>query len=244
MSQLLVLSICLACHVWYIILSPASTGVALVLCVALLLLAAGLVHILTCCVIVVHSLCVWWILSSIVITSLTSLGKTELVGVTFFDLWNMCGLPCLRFLLLIVVGCVCDYAGSWNYQILLLVYEQVNCWNPFVQPRFICVKKLKKLTIFLFFFEENISCGYSLEVPHWSTSNEYPQNMFSLRSKKRYLYRNLDTLPGQVNWNFLLSSRKWDKLDKSACCFHILQLCLDTYTIIYWKGGIKHRHTL
>ena len=30
----------------------------------------------------------------------------------------------------------------------------------------------------------NICCGYSLEVPPWGTSNEYPQHMFLWRNKK------------------------------------------------------------
>ena len=37
---------------------------------------------------------------------------------------------------------------------------------------------------FFFFFHENICCGYSLEVPHWGTSNEYLQHMFSWKNKK------------------------------------------------------------
>ena len=41
----------------------------------------------------------------------------------------------------------------------------------------------RKLTFFLF-LEGNICCGYSLEVPHRGTSNEYPQHMFSLRKKE------------------------------------------------------------
>ena len=31
---------------------------------------------------------------------------------------------------------------------------------------------------------KNICCGYSLEVPPWGTSNEYPQNMVSWKCKK------------------------------------------------------------
>ena len=38
--------------------------------------------------------------------------------------------------------------------------------------------------MFFLFFLENICCGYSLEVPRWRTSNEYPQHMFSSRNKK------------------------------------------------------------
>ena len=35
------------------------------------------------------------------------------------------------------------------------------------------------------FLDKNISCGYSLEVPHQGTSNEYPQHMFLSRNKKQ-----------------------------------------------------------
>ena len=38
--------------------------------------------------------------------------------------------------------------------------------------------------IFLFLYE-NICCGYSLEVPHCGTSNEYPQHMFSKKGDKQ-----------------------------------------------------------
>ena len=38
--------------------------------------------------------------------------------------------------------------------------------------------------IFFLFLLKNICCGYSLEVPWWGASNEYPQHMFSWRNKK------------------------------------------------------------
>ena len=41
--------------------------------------------------------------------------------------------------------------------------------------------------VFLF-LDENICCGYSVEVPQRGASNEYPQHMFSSRNKK-----NIDT---------------------------------------------------
>ena len=34
------------------------------------------------------------------------------------------------------------------------------------------------------FLKENICCSYSLEVPQWGTSNEYPQHKFLWRNKK------------------------------------------------------------
>ena len=35
--------------------------------------------------------------------------------------------------------------------------------------------------LFFLFLHDNICCGNSLEVPHWGTSNESPQHMFSCR---------------------------------------------------------------
>ena len=36
----------------------------------------------------------------------------------------------------------------------------------------------------LFFFAENIDCGYMLEPPRRGSSNEYPQSMFWSKNKK------------------------------------------------------------
>ena len=41
-----------------------------------------------------------------------------------------------------------------------------------------------QINIFLF-LQENICYGYSLEVPQWGTSNEYPQHMFFWKSKEK-----------------------------------------------------------
>ena len=38
--------------------------------------------------------------------------------------------------------------------------------------------------ILFLFLHKNICCGYSLEVPHRGTSNEYPQHMYAWRNKK------------------------------------------------------------
>ena len=38
--------------------------------------------------------------------------------------------------------------------------------------------------IYCFLFHKENMLWYALEAPHWGTSNEYPQNMFSLRIKK------------------------------------------------------------
>ena len=37
---------------------------------------------------------------------------------------------------------------------------------------------------FFWFLHENVCCGYSLEVPHWGTSNNYPEHLSSWRNKK------------------------------------------------------------
>ena len=45
----------------------------------------------------------------------------------------------------------------------------------------------KKSDIF-HFSAQNIDCGYLLELPHWGSSNEYPQSMFLSRNKKNNVY--------------------------------------------------------
>ena len=35
---------------------------------------------------------------------------------------------------------------------------------------------------------QNIDCGYSLELPQWGSSNEYPQSMFLSRNKNNNVY--------------------------------------------------------
>ena len=46
----------------------------------------------------------------------------------------------------------------------------------------------KRYQYFLFLYE-NVCFVYSLEVPHWGTSNECPKHTFSWRNKKKHLPR-------------------------------------------------------
>ena len=66
---------------------------------------------------------------------------------------------------------------------LLIVQKQ----KPKKKKNKIFIHKDKKRyphNFYFLFLLENINCGYSLEVPQWGTSNEYPQFMFSQRNKK------------------------------------------------------------
>ena len=45
-----------------------------------------------------------------------------------------------------------------------------------------------KTLIFFLISVQNINCGYSLEPPRLSGSNEYPQSMFLSRNKKNNVY--------------------------------------------------------
>ena len=47
---------------------------------------------------------------------------------------------------------------------------------------------MKKLWYFFQISAQNIDCGYSLEPPRRSGSNEYPQSMFSSKNKKNSVY--------------------------------------------------------
>ena len=45
----------------------------------------------------------------------------------------------------------------------------------------------KKCYLFVI-FAQNKDCGYSLELPHWGSSNRYPQSMFYSRNKKNNIF--------------------------------------------------------
>ena len=56
---------------------------------------------------------------------------------------------------------------------------QLRMQKPSLSTQMLLIRHFfnQKVLIFLI-FNENIFCGYSLEGPHWGTSNEYPQHMF------------------------------------------------------------------
>ena len=68
-------------------------------------------------------------------------------------------------------------------------WTQVNSQNPLSQWELLA----QNIDIFFLFLEENIRCVYSLEVPRWGTSNEYPQHMFSSKNKQN-IYLKIWTL--------------------------------------------------
>ena len=47
--------------------------------------------------------------------------------------------------------------------------------------------QIKKSDIF-HISAQNIDCGYSLELPQWGSSNQYPQSIFLSRIKKKNVY--------------------------------------------------------
>ena len=81
---------------------------------------------------------------------------------------------------------VSAYVYSWNqiktctthYPNMSVQYtSNLNgCKNDNVQIKF--------LDFFLLLLKKT-DCGYSLELPHWGSSNEYPQSMFKGKNKKK-----------------------------------------------------------
>ena len=66
---------------------------------------------------------------------------------------------------------------TWAFYSLQAIQRGINhssSYGTFFNP---------KVLIFFLFVHKNICCGYSLEVPRWGASNEYPQHMFSWRHK-------------------------------------------------------------
>ena len=54
--------------------------------------------------------------------------------------------------------------------------------------------------IFFLFLNENVCCGYSLEVPWQCASNEYPQHIFLLRNKKDISSFRMKKVPYLLLW--------------------------------------------
>ena len=88
---------------------------------------------------------------------------------------------------------------------------------------------------------------YSLEAPHWGTSNEYPQHMFSWKNKKNIMWK--PSLTGALKLTVIFgifvshlyilqnTAALWSK--QSGCHGHIfLWICLEPHwsneTCTYW----------
>ena len=67
--------------------------------------------------------------------------------------------------------------------------------GKFLAPDKVLFCSYKNIDIFLF-LQENVCCGYSLDIPRWGTSNEYPQHTFLWKNKKNI---NLDTT---IIWSY------------------------------------------
>ena len=94
-----------------------------------------------------------------------------------------------------------------------------------LKPHFYTVK-LGFTGVYIFFLisAQNIDCGYSLEPPHWGSSNEYAQSMFWAEIWKisDFLSENFPFLVEKVSLYlnrcvFVMEVRKW----KSPLTWHI-----------------------
>ena len=72
-----------------------------------------------------------------------------------------------------------------------------------------------------FIIAQNINCGYSLELPHWSSSNK---NLLCFRAEIREIMFSIkhykSTHVHTCTCNFLLWSQKWNKLTTYSVCIH------------------------
>ena len=108
-----------------------------------------------------------------------------------------------------------------HVNLLLKISEHPDSW---IQTR--GIYNLSYRNTFLILYEnmlwvlqapQHIYCGYSLEVPQWGTSNEYPQYIFSWKNKKNiYMFglKNKSTLFGAMLDLTILYFKLWtDPLD-------------------------------
>ena len=68
-------------------------------------------------------------------------------------------------------------SGKGGLPKLLKWWSYIDVW-PFCGKVKFAAVCLQGYTIFFLFLLKTIDCGYSLEPPHWGSSNEYPQFMF------------------------------------------------------------------
>ena len=103
----------------------------------------------------------------------------------------------------------CQYRITWE----MLKHADLTEMEPIMKtclynfdplkPHFYIVK-LGFTGVYIIFLisAQNIDCGYSLELPRWGNSNEYPQSMFLSRNMK-----NISVLYLKIfsfwRWNFL-----------------------------------------
>ena len=90
------------------------------------------------------------------------------------------------------------------------------------------VKDTYLMIILGYFFYGNIYCGYSLEVPRWGTSNEYPQYMFLWKTGEIIPKLSPNTSPKQV---------LWDKDGKLSVYLGYLHYYISVF--LTWYGTVK-----
>ena len=78
--------------------------------------------------------------------------------------------------------------------------------------------------------DQNIDCGYSLELPCWGGSNKYPQSMFLSRNKKNNVY------PCKPQFYYIKVGFKVVKIIKA--CFRD-----DIQDLSHWAGGAPKSST-
>ena len=84
---------------------------------------------------------------------------------------------------------------------------------------------------------ENIVCGYSLELPQWGGSNEYPQSMFLSRNKKHYVY------PCKPQFYYIKWGLKGSKLYRYVFvmwAYMYLQIRMEYPKNIFFVSSWKH----
>ena len=103
------------------------------------------------------------------------------------------------------------WAVMWDYIVYDMCPKQrlvLACTSMQSDHCLIVLDKRDSLLIFWLFLHKNLCCGYSLEVPHWGTSNEYPQHRFSWKNKKTINTSWLVKVSYLVLWVFIAYLKK------------------------------------
>ena len=79
----------------------------------------------------------------------------------------------------------------------------------------------------------HICCGYSLEAPHKSISNEYSQHMFSCRNKKNISTFQQEKEPFLKLWLRMIYQTVRNKLAPKSYCHVLSLLAISLFKFIY-----------
>ena len=120
---------------------------------------------------------------------------------------------------------------------LPIIYLAILCESP-QSPSLFQIRGCSHI-LFVLFLQESINCGYSLEVPHRSASDEYPQCMLLWRHKKNTNTFWLKKVPYLKPWSLCLIQNTRITFPSG---FHIDCILHLSYVFLLFTQSMQYLH--